>query len=133
VDITVYLPDEIGKRAKAAEPELNLSRLLRYAVGEELARRERVAKLINGAGEHELDLETTDGDPYTGVLTGVQLTEESGGVTIYLTNDERLMAYDENSQTVEEVEDVETLRDGLGDDDYITVCAAVGLPARVEV
>ena len=38
MDITVYLPDEVGKQAKAAK--LPLSQLLRAAVLEELRRRE---------------------------------------------------------------------------------------------
>ncbi|HWX88339.1 MAG TPA: hypothetical protein VNX67_09195 [Solirubrobacteraceae bacterium] len=132
MDITVYLPDDIGKRAKAADPELNLSRLLRDAVEEELARRERVAGMQEGAREYELDLETPDGNAYTGVLTGTLIAEDSRGVTLYLTTDERVMAYDHEGGTVVETEDAEVWRDS-DLDTYLAVCDALGQKARVEV
>ena len=67
MDITVYLPDEIGQRAK--EHELNLSRLLRDAVTEELSRRGAVAETLKDSEVYEIELEG-DAGYYTGRITG---------------------------------------------------------------
>jgi len=128
----VYLPDEVGDRAKAAEPELNLSRLLRDAVEEELARRVRVAAMLKDSTEHELALESQEGTRYTGVLTGKQLTEERDGVIVYFTTDERVMAYDINRSAVEEIRDADDWRDA-DVETYLAIAGALGQPARVEV
>jgi small nuclear ribonucleoprotein (snRNP)-like protein len=126
--INVYLPDDIGEQAKAAE--LNLSQLLRGAVAFELNRRARLARMLGGSREHELALETEDGDAYTGVLTGVELAEN-----VYMTSDERLMIYDEGRSQVHTFEnyDLEQLRAELDEESYIAVCAAAGERARVEI
>jgi hypothetical protein len=102
VDITVYLPDEIGTRAK--EAELPFSRMLRDAVEDELARREVIGQtLSDGIEEHEVDL-----DDVTGVITGKCLgVTDDGDAEFYLTDDERLLVYDANRQQVSEVEDPE--------------------------
>jgi small nuclear ribonucleoprotein (snRNP)-like protein len=130
VDITVYLPDDIGKRAKAAEPELNLSRLLRDAVTAELDRRARLAGTLKGAKEHELSLETDEGATYLGVLTGVEIAEN-----VYMTTDERLLIYDADRGQLHTYEnyDLDDLRRELDDESYIAVCDALGETARVEV
>ena len=52
MDITVYLPDDLGKWAK--EHDLGLSRMLREAVEAEKRRREAVADLAAEATIHEL-------------------------------------------------------------------------------
>lgn len=134
MDITVYLPDEIGKRAKAADPELNLSRLLRGAVEQELTRRKRLAELTKDAAEHELSLQTAEGEPYTGVLTGSQLTEENrrGGM-IFLATDGRVMYYDSGRSEVTEIEDAGDADDYDSMDEYIAVCDALGKEARVRI
>jgi hypothetical protein len=132
MDLTVYLPDNIGERAKTAEPKINLSALLRAAVVAELDRRKRVSKLLKGAHEHELDLQGPEGEPYIGVLTGTQITEGQGGVTVYLATDGRVLAYDENSGTVTEVESADSWRDG-DFDTYLAVCDALGVTPRVAV
>jgi hypothetical protein len=132
MDITVYLPDEIGKRAKAAEPELNLSRLLRDAVEEELGRRERVELMHGDMQEHEVELESPEGTVYTGVVLGKQLAEEDDGVTVFFTADERVVAYDENRLTLTLVEDAEDFKDAALEV-YLAVADALGQKARVEV
>jgi len=98
VDITVYLPDELGTRAK--EADLPFSRMLRNAVEAELDRRAAVAQaLADGVEEHEVDLE----DGTIGVITG-KLLGETGSDQIYLTDDERLLIYDANREHVDEFE-----------------------------
>lgn len=125
MDITVYLPDEIGKKAKAAE--LNLSALLREAVTDELDRRERVAKLGKDAEEHELQLENADGVPYTGVLTGTRLTEENRqGVTFFLTDDGRVIAYDSRRSLTETIETAGDPDNWENVGEYLAVCDALG-------
>lgn len=134
--LNVYLPDEIGDRAKAADPELNLSRLLRAAVEAELDRRERVSTLLTDSVEHELRLSNSEGVPYTGVLTGKLLAvdQKHENLFVYLTADERLLVYDEAEEALEQVDDLDELRAWLNDDHlYISVCGALGKAARVEV
>lgn len=126
----LYLPDEIGERAKAADPDLNLSLLLRNAVVEELGRRERVAKTLKGAKEHELPLETEEGARYTGVLTGTEIAEN-----VYLKADGDVAIWDEDRLQLHTFEnyDLDDLRRELDDDTYIAVCDALGQKARVGV
>jgi post-segregation antitoxin (ccd killing protein) len=101
VDITVYLPDEIGKQAKAAE--INLSGLLRAAVGDELARQETIRKAIGEQpGIIELQLEDKDGRSYSGRFTGT-LLDEHDDWSVYLTHDERVLVYDEKNWSVDEM------------------------------
>ncbi len=101
VDITVYLPDEIGTRAK--EAELPFSRMLRDAVEEELDRRATIADtLAEGVQEHEVDLET-----HTGVITGKLLGTFKDGDQIFLTNDERVLVYQAERMDYYEMEDPE--------------------------
>lgn len=57
MDITVYLPDGIGKRAKDAA--LPFSRLLRDAVATQLDYRDTLAEAIGGMTPHKVD--TTNG------------------------------------------------------------------------
>lgn len=133
--VNLYLPDEIGQRAKAAEPELNLSRLLRDAVEEELRRREHVAAMLVDVEKHELRLHNEQGAPYTGVLTGKLIAyNENNATSVFLTSDERLMVHDEFEETVEQIDNPDEIRTWLKDDElYISVCAALGKPARVEL
>ncbi len=125
VDITVYLPDEIGQRAK--EAELPLSRLLRASVEEELYRRATVAEAMKGATELEVDLEDEEGRPYTGRFAGVVLAEDRNA-TVYLADDERIMVYDDRKCAVHEIDNPEEeLRDWLDDDAYVEAIHTLGL------
>jgi hypothetical protein len=94
MDVNCYLPDELGERAKAAE--LNFSALLRSAIFEELEHREALAEASKGAEEHLLDVET-DERGYTARLVGKSVAyDERGDVEIFVTEDERVFAYDRN-------------------------------------
>ena len=55
MDITVYLPDDIGKEAKAAQ--LNLSGILRRGVLEELMWRQATETIQEAARKHDLNVE----------------------------------------------------------------------------
>jgi hypothetical protein len=132
MDITVYLPDELGQRAKTAE--LNLSRLLRDAVTDELERRAAVSSTLKDAQEYLLDLEDDEGRSYVGRLTGVRLSAagEFGGV--YLADDQRVLLHDSERGRLWEIDYPETeLRDHLDDDDYIDAMNALGHKPIIDI
>ena len=91
MDFTVYLPAEIGERAKAAE--LKLSRLLRDAVTRELDRRAAMNDTLAESQEYKVAVEDRDGRVFAGRITGRAIAV-SGDVTVYLTDDERVLAHD---------------------------------------
>jgi hypothetical protein len=132
VKLNLYLPDDVGERAKAADPDLNLSRLLRDAVESELGRRERVAGIVDGAGEHELELESPEGTRYTGVLTGKRVWWGESDWSVYVTSDERVMAYNGDTCELRQVEDAEDWS-AADFDVYLALADALGQKARVEV
>lgn len=104
MDITVYLPDEIGTRAK--EAELPFSRMLRDAVEAELERRAAVEQtLSDGVSEHEVELEDGSIGVITGKFLGVTDTDDKA---IYLTDDGRVLVYDTLLERVARIEDPET-------------------------
>lgn len=139
VDITVYLPDEIGQRAKAAK--LNLSGLLREAVIEELDRREAVAKTLEAPETFEVKLERMDGTRYTGLITGEMVLSTgvrgSQSIEVYFTDDERVILYDADKLQYRVLDDPEVesaIRNLAEDDDeYIDVMESLGRPARIRL
>ena len=131
MDITVYLPDEIGERAKAA-PGLNLSRLLRDAVTDALQRREAMAKTLSESQEHQVGVEDKDGRFFTGRITG-SVIAISDDLTVYLTDDERVLVHDSNKLRYWEVDDAqEELRDLTGGA-YQDAMDALGLEAIIDL
>jgi hypothetical protein len=131
VDITVYLPDEIGRQAKDAE--LNLSGLLRSAVTDELERREAMNKTLTETETYEVYLEDGDGRGYTGTITGKKLGWEDE-VEVFLTSDERVLVYDGKRSEYHEVTDpAEQLRNWLGAAEYFDVVTALGGKPRVDL
>lgn len=86
MDITVYLPDEIGTRAR--EQGLNLSRLLQDAVEIELAHRDAMATLLHAPQTYRLDADGT-----THRLVGTKIVED-GDLAVFLTEDERIFLHD---------------------------------------
>jgi hypothetical protein len=97
LDITVYLPDDIGKRAK--EAGLPFSQLLRGAVEEELDRQEAVMNTLEDIETYEVEIETPEGASVTGRITGKWIAGEDD-VSAYLTEDERVLIYDERRYEV---------------------------------
>jgi hypothetical protein len=134
MDITVYLPDEIGKRAK--EAELPLSRLLRRAVEDELERKDDMKATLSEPKVYEVEM---NGGGYTGRITGalIAAADNHSGDELYLTDDERLLYYDGNRGRVAEVDDdevAETLREMLRDDEeYAAALAKLGLRPVVDL
>ncbi len=84
MDITVYLPDALGARAK--QENINLSRMLRDAITEEFAMRD--AMKTQDVQVYEVKLEE-----HVGRITGNKIAEDDR-VQVFLTDDERVLAYD---------------------------------------
>ncbi len=125
MDITIYLPDEIGRRAKKAD--LPLSRMLRDAVEEELRHRAAVEELSKGAKQYLLDVED-DHAAYTARLTGTLISED-----VYLTDDERLFVYDAQKLQLVQVHNPEDLVDWLDTENYVQAMTTLGLTPVVDV
>jgi hypothetical protein len=101
MDITVYLPDELGKWAK--ENDLGLSRMLREAVEDEKRRRGAVAKVTAGGFER---IEVPDSDRerdvafqgrvigYTEYLEQTAYLTPKGAIAVYSADREKLWIYD---------------------------------------
>lgn len=133
MDITVYLPDEIGERAK--EEELNLSRLLRDAVTDELERRETMAKTLDETETFEVELRDKEDRPYTGQIKGKRVAwDDKSGYEVFLTDDERVLFYDEGRQQYHQFDDpVEQLRSWLSPAMYSEALYALGEKPVVEL
>jgi hypothetical protein len=141
VDITVYLPDQLGAEAKAAG--LPLSAMLRAAVQEELERLRTLDQHTSEMQEHELELVTKDGDPYTGTIVATLLGEgRKGEDYVYLTEDHRVIWHDVAKGRhweygLDDGDDSESLSEALSgsfsEDDQVRIMAQLGLRARVEL
>jgi hypothetical protein len=131
VDITIYLPDDIGKKAK--EAELPLSRMLRDAVVDELERREAVTETLADVEVYEVQLENRDGVGYRGRITG-KLLAEFNDLQVFLTEDERVILYNERRSNYFELEHPEvTLREELDDANYFQVMTELGLTPVIDL
>ena len=110
MNITVYLPDELGARAKAEN--LKLSRLLRDAVEDELRRRDAMAATLENVQTYELQLkDSRTGEAYKGRVTGKLIDETHNArddFEVYLTADGRVLVYDANGLRYDQVEEPET-------------------------
>jgi hypothetical protein len=101
VNINVYLPDALGKRAK--EANLPISLLARHAVERELERRSAMEETLSEETQLvELEFED-DGRTVIGRFRGV-LVAEGHNVQAYVTDDGRVIAYDEERQRVQVLE-----------------------------
>jgi hypothetical protein len=90
MNINVYLPDELGERAKKAQ--VNFSALLRDGVSAELERREARAATLGESTVHEVLVEDENQYPYTARLHGAELvSNEQAEATAYLLDDGRLV------------------------------------------
>jgi hypothetical protein len=131
MNVNVYLPDDLGKQAKDAE--LPFSQLLREAVEDELRRRTTVSATLAEPEQHIVTIEHPDGYEYEGRITGRCLYEDDrDSYSVYLTTDERLLAYDERRRRVDEV----TLDELQADEDpgaYIGVAVALGVKPIIDL
>jgi hypothetical protein len=115
VDVTIYLPDEIGAWAK--NQELPLSRMLREAVEDERRRRDAAARLAAEAKTYMLDVREPDGDGSTEVYRG-----EDGKV--YVHDFEGQLSRDLDPGSLREIVDVAT---------YVKAMRALGQVPVIDV
>jgi hypothetical protein len=118
MNVNVYLPDDIGARAK--EASLPFSQLLQAAVADELERRRIMSETLTDVAVYEVDIEHPDGYVFTGRITGTLIADQ-----VFLTEDERILVYDENRSRVDEVE-VGDLEDVLDERRYLEAMVALG-------
>jgi len=126
--INVYLPDEIGGKAK--ETGLNLSGLLRSAVEDELMRLEAQNELVGKAEEINLnDLMDDEDRFYTGRFNGTQITD-GGEYHVYISDHNelgtRIIVHDLSNQKIHYLDDAEDLGDYLDQGEYIEAMYALG-------
>ena len=135
MDITIYLPDDLGKWAK--EHNLGLSRMLRDAVEAERQRQNAVAETLASAETHDLTVEDDDGNPYTARLHAALIAEQDSGVArdvyAYLGKDELVYVYDERASKLYRGVSTEELRDWLYDDQYAAAMRALGEEVVIDV
>jgi non-ribosomal peptide synthetase component E (peptide arylation enzyme) len=134
VDITIYLPDDLARRAK--DQGINLSRMLRDALTARFQEEATVAAVLEGATKIELRIEGDRGNVYTGRITGRKIASGEH-VEVFLTDKENVVVYDfDNLKYYVEGEDFgrSSLEDLVGDRDvYLRVMHALGRPATVDL
>lgn len=139
MDITIYLPDELGKWAK--ENHLVLSRMLREAVKAEKRRREAAATLEAGTATHKLDVREPNGyggsDDITvrlrGTLIATQDVDDGHGSTeVYLGEDGKLYIHDFLGELHRDMEP-DDLREYLDEAAYIKAMRALGQEPVIDV
>src|SRR4051794_27910767 len=100
VDITVYLPDEIGKRAKDAA--LPFSRMLRDAVTAQLDYRDTLTHATGGMTPHKID--TANGERAVQLqFTGRRIASDAdcdGDLAVYQTDTGTIVVADPESYSV---------------------------------
>jgi hypothetical protein len=131
VDITIYLPDELGKWAK--EHDLGLSRMLRDAVEAEKRRRETAAAALKDAKTYDLTVEDEEGRMYTARLHGALLVEAGiNGVTVFLGKDEKIYLYNDACELLRDAS-TSDLREWLDDGPYAEAMHALGEEVVIDV
>jgi hypothetical protein len=136
MDITVYLPDELGQWAK--ETGLNLSATLRGGVEAERRRRSAMAATLEDSEAHELPVTDQDGRSYTVRLHGAIIADPgdgTDGLLVFLGKDERVYVFDgRRDQALHEDVDPDELRDWLDQDAlYLDAMAALGREAVIDI
>ena len=128
MDVTVYLPDELGQRAKAAR--FKLSRMLRAAIQEELETMATKQRTLESAEEIVLDLVDEEERPYKGRFVGTEIAED-----VYLADDDRVLFHDRDKLRYYVVDDPgEELRNLChSDTDYFEAMNALGLEATIDI
>ncbi|MGH2916412.1 MAG: type II toxin-antitoxin system CcdA family antitoxin [Solirubrobacteraceae bacterium] len=145
-DVTVSLTPELRQRAKGEG--INLSRMLRVALENELARIDAMDNALTDVQTYLVEMGTShvEGESvYTGRITGKLIAggEELG---IYLTSDKRVLGYQaqgfsaDGKPVCERLDDpredlVANLRHWLrwSDMDYLGACTALGVRAVIDL
>jgi hypothetical protein len=103
VNINVYLPDELGQRAK--EAQLEFSALLRHAVTEELERRAELEAARDGMVSQEIEAYDRDRNPLLLRFTGKPIGGDVG-VQGYLTDEGTvIIVFEEDYTTFDNVDE----------------------------
>ncbi len=131
MDITIYLPEDLGKRAKE-EPGLNLSRMLRDALVEHFEREDAMTRELRDAREIVLDLEDKDGRPFRGRVSAVLLASWKNA-EVYLTDDRSVLVYDGDKLGYDVVEDPESELQWLPEDVYLDAMASLGITPTIDL
>lgn len=102
MNLTVYLPDDLGRRAKEAGLKGQYSQLLQQAIEDELMKLENAEKHLRGEmTEVELELVDKDGNEYVGTFEGRRIGS-TGELDVYLKDDGAVVVHDlEQSEYVE--------------------------------
>lgn len=131
MNITVYLPDEIGAWAKARD--LPLSRMLREAVEAERKQRDAASAVLGGSGVHELPITDDDGRQFTIRLHGAVIAG-GGELRAFLGRDEQIFVYDSRGGgTLHYLDSPAELGDVLDIDGYIDAMHALGHRPVIDV
>jgi hypothetical protein len=137
VDITVYLPDELGAWAK--EHHVNFSGLLRGEVDAERTRQQAAAKLGEKTALHLLDVEDKDGRFYTARFHGTPLHEALGECQAFMGDDGQVWIYNDFRQSLwcnsadSYTSNHDALRECLSDDELIEAMSALGEAAVIDI
>lgn len=124
MDITIYLPDELGQWAK--HNGIKLSRMLRDAVEGEKKRREAVAGvLLRGSEITELPVEDEERGSGTARVHGTRLVRD-GDIEVFLGENKKLYVYDGGKRDLREDVRPEKLHGWIGDAAYYQVLRDLG-------
>ena len=140
MNLTVYLPDELGRRAK--EAELPFSRLLRDAVSEELQRAAELERLNEGS-EAEMKtykLKVGKGDKlWLARFKGIRIAA-TDNLDIYRTENSEIVLYNCHDRRFNiipvglDIEISEFLKEiAPSEDEYVQIASKLGLIAIVDV
>jgi hypothetical protein len=131
MNVTVYLPDELAKRAKDS-PDVNVSRLLRDALEQHFQEVDAMTASLAEAKLVRLSLEDNDGRSYVGRFTGTMIADDDD-VEVYLVEDGTVIAYESERLRYSVVENPSEDLQGLGTDAYLDAMNALGLEAEVDL
>ena len=139
MDITVYLPDDLGKWAK--DRDLPLSRMLREAVTDEKRRRNAVAAELGKASTHELYVTEPDGyggsEDLTVRLHGTVIAEQHlgghGTIRVYLGQDEKIYVHDPIDDELHRDVEPDDLRELVDEAAYVDAMRALGEDVVIDV
>lgn len=131
MDVTIYLPDLLGARAKKSG--LNLSRLLRVKLEEVFASEDVMTETLDATIEVEVNLVDEEGRDYVGRFMGTRIAM-SDRHEVYLSEDRNVVVYDSDELRhwiADEPED--SLRDVLDEDAYRDAMHALGVKPKVDL
>jgi post-segregation antitoxin (ccd killing protein) len=133
MNVNLYLPDDLGRKAK--DGKLPLSQLLREAVAAALERRDAMKATLEGAEEQTIVFEDAEGRSIRGRFTGSLICEEQrDGTQVYLTDDERVILYEPEKARYWELDDPENdLQDVLDEGSYVDAMTALGIDPVVDI